>query len=100
MTSGDNKCCASSTGNPTCCDSGFTATSGWDPVTGWGSMDYTQLLKLFPVATSDDFYSDDFYGGDDDTAATPTKQPTKAPTREPTRLEGTPTNAPVILPSR
>ena len=61
VTSGDNKCCASSTGNPTCCDSGFTATSGWDPVTGWGSMDYTQLLKLFPVATDglDDDDDDD-----------------------------------------
>merc|ERR1712014_191696 len=31
ITSGNNKCTASTT----CCSQGFTATAGWDPVTGW-----------------------------------------------------------------
>eukprot|EP01034_Spumella_vulgaris_P031587 gene31587-39017_t len=37
ITSGDNKCCAYGGNNPSqasCCTSGFTATAGWDPVTG------------------------------------------------------------------
>ena len=35
ITSGDNKCSAAlSKGNRTCCNEGFYATDGWDPVTG------------------------------------------------------------------
>jgi tripeptidyl-peptidase I len=40
-----------------CCNSGFAATSGWDPVTGWGSVDYTSLVTMFDpnyVASDDD----------------------------------------------
>jgi tripeptidyl-peptidase-1 len=43
ITSGNNKCTASST----CCSQGFYAASGWDPVTGLGSVDYTKLESLF-----------------------------------------------------
>ena len=50
ITSGNNKCCSSgvSTGtNPYCCDAGFEATSGWDPVTGLGSISFTNLYAMF-----------------------------------------------------
>merc|ERR1712107_226453 len=43
ITSGNNKCTASTT----CCAQGFTATAGWDPVTGWGSVDYSKFESLF-----------------------------------------------------
>merc|ERR1712048_1288361 len=43
ITSGNNKCTASTT----CCSQGFTATAGWDPVTGWGSVDYAKFESLF-----------------------------------------------------
>merc|ERR1712151_1084510 len=43
ITSGNNKCTASST----CCSQGFYATSGWDPITGWGSVDYAKFESLF-----------------------------------------------------
>jgi hypothetical protein len=60
VTSGDNKCCAHN--NPalaTCCASGFTAVSGWDPVTGWGSVDFPKFAALFGfvvagIASADD----------------------------------------------
>lgn len=46
ITSGNNKCTASTT----CCSQGFTATAGWDPVTGWGSVDYAKFESLFTQA--------------------------------------------------
>jgi hypothetical protein len=48
VTSGINNCCSST--NPltaTCCQAGFTATKGWDPLTGWGSVNYTQFAQIF-----------------------------------------------------
>jgi len=44
ITSGNNKCTANAN---VCCSQGFTATAGWDPVTGWGSVDYSKFEKLF-----------------------------------------------------
>lgn len=43
ITSGNNKCTASSV----CCSEGFSAASGWDPVTGLGSVDYAMFEGLF-----------------------------------------------------
>jgi tripeptidyl-peptidase-1 len=43
ITSGNNKCTASAT----CCSQGFYAAAGWDPVTGWGSVDYAKFESLF-----------------------------------------------------
>jgi len=40
VTSGENNCCAS--GGP-CCQYGFTASAGWDPLTGLGSVDFERL---------------------------------------------------------
>lgn len=33
--------------NPGCGTSGFSATTGWDPVTGLGTPNFPKLLKLF-----------------------------------------------------
>jgi tripeptidyl-peptidase-1 len=43
ITSGNNKCTASTT----CCSQGFYAAEGWDPITGWGSVDYVKFEGLF-----------------------------------------------------
>jgi tripeptidyl-peptidase-1 len=39
ITEGHNKC----TAGRVCCDEGFYASSGWDPVTGLGSVDYSKF---------------------------------------------------------
>jgi tripeptidyl-peptidase-1 len=46
ITSGENNCAA---GSPpeVCCDEGFYASSGWDPVTGFGSVDFTKFNSVF-----------------------------------------------------
>eukprot|EP01042_Synura_sphagnicola_P030192 gene30192-biopygen28894 len=41
ITKGDNKCTAEA-----CCKQGFYAASGWDPVTGFGSIDFKKLNAL------------------------------------------------------
>merc|ERR1712187_34792 len=43
ITEGNNKCTASTT----CCSQGFSATTGWDPVTGLGSVDFAKFKSLF-----------------------------------------------------
>jgi len=40
VTEGINNCCAKTQAGPVCCKYGFTASKGWDPATGWGSLDY------------------------------------------------------------
>lgn len=50
INSGSNKCCAFSGVNyndATCCASGFYTADGWDPVTGWGSIDFTNFAAMF-----------------------------------------------------
>ena len=44
ITNGCNNCCAAQT-NPICCDHGFTAIKGWDPITGLGSINHGNLLE-------------------------------------------------------
>lgn len=44
ITSGFNNCAASA---DVCCDEGFYATSGWDPVTGLGSVDFAKFSTVF-----------------------------------------------------
>jgi hypothetical protein len=62
VTSGDNKCLAYNGANPSyaiCCPSGFEATYGWDPVTGWGSITYPNLANMYGIEAT-------YTGGDDD----------------------------------
>ena len=54
VTSGENKCLRAEDKDP-CCLEGFQATRGWDPVTGWGTVDFEKFrifflaLKIEPV---------------------------------------------------
>eukprot|EP01042_Synura_sphagnicola_P029480 gene29480-biopygen28192 len=41
ITSGNNLCTESA-----CCQQGYHAAPGWDPVTGFGSVDFTKLYNL------------------------------------------------------
>jgi tripeptidyl-peptidase-1 len=51
ITSGHNKCCANQlAAAATCCSSGFYATTGWDPVTGWGSIQFDNLARSLGVS--------------------------------------------------
>lgn len=43
VTSGENNCAAS----VVCCSEGFFATAGWDPLTGFGSVDFKKLYTAF-----------------------------------------------------
>jgi len=43
VTSGFNNCAASKV----CCDQGFYAAKGWDPLTGFGSVDYEKFYNVF-----------------------------------------------------
>lgn len=44
ITIGSNKCSAHSY---SCCKQGFDTITGWDPVTGFGSVDFTKFSALF-----------------------------------------------------
>jgi tripeptidyl-peptidase-1 len=46
ITVGENNCCAGQIGSQTCCQYGFNATSGWDPLTGWGSVKFEAFAKV------------------------------------------------------
>jgi len=51
VTFGINNCCARGQTKPVCCPNGFTASKGWDPATGWGSLDYplfAEALESLP----------------------------------------------------
>lgn len=53
--SGHNRCCHANTASgedARCCASGFTAECGWDPVTGWGSIDFPALKHMFLPSSS------------------------------------------------
>lgn len=43
VTSGENNCAASKV----CCDQGFYAAKGWDPLTGFGSVNYKKFYDVF-----------------------------------------------------
>eukprot|EP01034_Spumella_vulgaris_P024355 gene24355-30684_t len=43
ITSGSNNCAA---GGKVCCDAGYNAATGWDPVTGLGSVNFTKFSDV------------------------------------------------------
>jgi tripeptidyl-peptidase-1 len=51
ITSGNNKCVSASSDMaysiPVCCDQGFAASAGWDPVSGLGSINFAKFLDAF-----------------------------------------------------
>jgi hypothetical protein len=96
---GNNKCSAAAP----CCPHGFTATQGWDPATGLGSINYGKMQSKFVTLG-------DVNSMTDPPTATPTFAPTSDPTsvptappssrKVPTRPTWKPTNRPVNRPSR
>jgi len=44
VTQGENQCTANA---QVCCEQGFHAASGWDPTTGFGSVDYSKFKAAF-----------------------------------------------------
>jgi hypothetical protein len=46
VTTGENKCLRAED-KDSCCSEGFQATRGWDPVTGWGSVDFEKFRNFF-----------------------------------------------------
>ena len=51
--SGHNKCMSDQDGEDVvCCDSGFHTATGWDPVTGLGSINFDQLSAMFASPVS------------------------------------------------
>ena len=75
VTSGNNKCTQAV--NIICCSQGFYAASGWDPTTGFGSVDFAKFYSLMMAI--------------DAPSAAPTASPTSAPSR--------PTSTPTVAPS-
>jgi len=49
ITSGENNCCAGNS-NPVCCQYGFYAAAGWDPMTGMGSIHFDKFLSAITNA--------------------------------------------------
>ena len=49
ITSGSNFCAARVDANtaPTCCPQGYVATSGWDPTTGLGSINFKSFFDFY-----------------------------------------------------
>jgi hypothetical protein len=95
---GNNKCMAyGNVSNPsgaTCCESGFYTNYGWDPVTGYGSIQYSNIESMiedavFMFGDDDGFADDDFIvhltdNPTTDPTADPTVEPTAGPTAGPT----------------
>ena len=69
ITSGKNNCCASQVPTAaTCCPTnGFYAIEGWDPVTGWGSVDFPDFATMGEVVAP---YSPDSNGGSSNNSET------------------------------
>merc|ERR1712166_1685929 len=45
ITSGENNCAAGDEQTTFCCKEGFYAAKGWDPLTGWGSVDFAKFAE-------------------------------------------------------
>lgn len=70
VVSGENNCAAGQI-SQICCTEGFKAAKGWDPLTGWGSVDFTKFKAKFgPMAPTP--------------TPTPAPKPTPAPAPAPT----------------
>ena len=100
IASGSNKCCRSA---GTCCQSGFSATSGWDPTTGLGSISLTNLMSMLtPPPTSSPTVLPTTYTPSINPTASPTSDPSISPSSIPTLFpSGIPTTLPTsCLPTR
>lgn len=84
VNSGHNHCTAFGS---VCCAQGFQATKGWDPVTGLGTLDFTEFNRTFVAlgkALSTDAISVPSAAPTVAGAGMPTFSPTFVPTSQPT----------------
>lgn len=79
---GGNFCVAS---NSVCCRQGFHAATGWDPVTGLGSIHYPSLKSVFMSLG--------------DNIDVPTESPTVLPGQPTTQPVSSPTKSPTVTPT-
>ena len=88
---GSNRCSSkyknnNNTSTISCCISGYNASIGWDPMTGWGSISLSNLITLFePV----------FSGPSTASTPAPSSSPAVSTTSTPT---GAPTGTPIYMP--
>lgn len=88
VVSGDNHCAASGL---VCCSQGFSATQGWDPVTGLGSLNFTRFLDtMINIASVIPSASPTYLPGSPTPFPTvkPSPEPSLRPTRAPTTARG------------
>ena len=92
ITSGHIRCPAG--GGIICCKQGYTATSGWDPASGLGSMNYGRMQEALVSLGQ---VNVDFREPSARPSATPSAKPTSSPTARPSPK---PTNQPTPRPTR
>eukprot|EP00607_Mallomonas_marina_P005417 CAMPEP_0182440460 /NCGR_PEP_ID=MMETSP1167-20130531/87082_1 /TAXON_ID=2988 /ORGANISM="Mallomonas Sp, Strain CCMP3275" /LENGTH=465 /DNA_ID=CAMNT_0024634429 /DNA_START=920 /DNA_END=2317 /DNA_ORIENTATION=+ len=108
IVTGDNKCVSKALSG-SCCEEGFLATEGWDPVTGFGSVDFEKFLKTmmsvssFPPSVSPSASPSTQPSGSPsaDVAPSPVESSSVSPSAPPTMMTTTalPTGSPSLFPS-
>ena len=92
---GNNRC----PGGDTCCPQGYYATKGWDPTTGFGSVNYAKMQAVFVALGA--VNSGSFTPTTAPTTSVPTNLPTRIPSARPTPLPSvSPTKAKTFKPTR
>ena len=89
ITTGNNRCLEQS--GCSCCSEGYYASSGWDPVSGLGLVDF-QLFSAKALLVETPYPSQS-------PTLRPTFSPTTTPTLSPTYTPGAPTPIPTSAPS-
>jgi hypothetical protein len=80
---GENHCTSgTNSSNIVCCEQGFTCTPGWDPVTGFGSIDFKKFYDIMTALPS--------------SSSIPTRNPTISPSLTPSISYS---SVPTLLPS-
>jgi len=91
VTSGQNNCATSTSTVKCTCSEGFSATDGWDPASGLGSINFPNFFSTFSTLDTTPTAEPTFVSN-----AVPTTEPTVIPTVEPTI---TPFASPTIEPA-
>eukprot|EP01035_Chromulina_nebulosa_P018025 gene18025-23666_t len=94
VTSGNNKCTSLSS---RCCAYGFYSAPGWDPLTGFGSVNFTKFLSYYLTTSS----ATNFAGSVSSfPSLIPSSYPTYSPTNKPTYIPSKyPTKYPTFTPT-
>ena len=95
ITSGNNKCAAlNSERVVNCCTQGYYATTGWDPVTGLGSINYGKMETAFLSLGDVNAVTAAPTQAPVKPSSKPSREPTDAPTKSPIPRPGSPTASP------